>query len=204
MHTLWQDIRYGVRTLVKQPGFTIVALLTLALGIAATTAIFTVVDAVLVRKLPINDPARVVVIHNQLPKLNLPRTQVSAPQYLDYSREQVFQSTAAMTGRNFNLTGTGVPERLQAGRVTASFFPTLGINPAAGRIFTPEEDKVGNEHVAVLSFALWKRVFNSDSAVFNSTIQLNGESYRLIGAVPEGIEEIYPHIDLWIPMAFSP
>src|SRR2546428_9068044 len=161
METLFKDIRFGVRMLVKKPGFTIIALLTLALGIAATTAIFTVVDAVLLRKLPINDPSRVVVIHNQLPKLNLPRTQVSAPQYVDYSREHVFESTAAMSGRNFNLTGAGTPERLQAGRVTASFFPTLGINPVAGRFFNPEEDKVGNEHVVVLSFALWKRLFNS-------------------------------------------
>src|SRR5438132_14255776 len=118
METIFKDVRYGVRMLVKKPGFTIVAVLTLALGVATTTAIFTVVDAVLVRKLPIGDPARVVVIHNQLPKLNLPRTQVSAPQYVDYSRESVFESTAAQTGRNFNLTGTGNPERLQAGRVT--------------------------------------------------------------------------------------
>jgi putative ABC transport system permease protein len=203
METLVKDIRYGVRMLIKKPGFTIVALLTLALGIAATTSIFTVVDAVLLRKLPINDPSRVVVIHNQFPKLNLPRTQVSAPQYVDYSRENAFESTAAVTTRNFNLTGVNVPERLQAGRVTASFFPTLGINPLAGRFFTPEEDKVGNEHIAVLSFALWKRVFNSSSGAVNSTIQLNGESYQLIGVVPEGIEEIYPHVDLWIPMAFS-
>src|SRR5437899_12181811 len=119
MHTLWQDIRYGVRTLVKQPGFTIVALLTLALGIAATTAIFTVVDAVLLRKLPVTDPGRVVVIHNQLPKLNLPRTQVSAPQYIDYSRENAFESTAALTTRNSNLTGVNRPDRLPRGSVTA-------------------------------------------------------------------------------------
>jgi predicted permease len=204
METLFKDIRFGVRMLVKKPGFTIIALLTLALGIAATTAIFTVVDAVLLRKLPVSDPSRVVVIHNQLPKLNLPRTQVSAPQYLDYGRENAFESTAAITVRNFNLTGVNVPERLQAGRVTASFFPTLGINPLAGRLFTPEEDKVGNEHVAVLSSALWRRVFNSSSSAVSSTIQLNGESYQLIGVVPDGIEEIYPHIDLWIPMAFSP
>ena len=200
---LWQDVRYGARMLIKRPGYTIIALLTLALGIAATTAIFTVVDAVLVRKLPIGDPARVVVIHNQLPKLNLPRTQVSAPQYVDYSRESVFESTAAQTGRNFNLTGTGNPERLQAGRVTASFFPTLGINPAAGRFFAPEEDQVGNEHVAVLSQALWKRLFNSQLDVLNRTIQLSGESYQVIGVAPEGIEEIYARFDLWIPMAFT-
>src|SRR6266481_4325932 len=125
---LWQDVRYGARMLIKRPGYTIIALLTLALGIAATTAIFTVVDAVLVRKLPIGDPARVVVIHNQLPKLNLPRTQVSAPQFVDYTRDcDAFESTAALAGRNFNLTGFSDPERLRAGRVTAGFFPMLGV-----------------------------------------------------------------------------
>jgi putative ABC transport system permease protein len=175
----------------------------LALGIAVTTAIFTVVDAVLVRNLPINDPSRVVVIHNQLPKLNLPRTQVSAPQYVDYGRADAFEATAAITLRNFNLNGVNVPERVQAGRVTATFFPTLGINPVAGRFFNPEEDKFGNEHVVVLSSASWRRLFNSNSAVLNSTIQLSSESYQVIGVAPEGIEEIYPHVDLWIPMGFS-
>src|SRR5713226_1584999 len=204
METLFKDIRFGARMLVKKPGFTIVALLTLALGIAATTATFTVVDAVLLRKLPVSDPDRVVVIHNQLPKLNLPRTQVSAPQYLDYTRQtDAFDSTAAMTSRNFNLTGVNIPERLQAGRVTASFFPTLGINPVAGRFFHSEEDKFGNDRVVVLSAALWKRLFNSKSGVINSSIQLNGDNYQLIGVAPEGIEEIYPHVDLWMPMAFS-
>jgi predicted permease len=204
METLFKDVRYGVRMLVKKPGFTIVALLTLALGIAATTAIFTVVDAVLLRKLPVSDPDRVVVIHNQLPKLNLPRTQVSALHYLDYSRQtDAFESTAAMTGTNFNLTSTGAPERLQAGRVTATFFPTLGINPVAGRFFNVEEAKVGNDRVVVLGNALWKRLFNSSSSVLNSPIQLNGDNYQVIGVAPEGIEEIYPHVDLWIPMAFT-
>src|SRR5258708_37132500 len=129
MNTLLRDIRYGARMLIRKPGFTITALTTLALGIAVTTATFTVVDAVLLRKLPVNDPGRIVVIHNQLPRINLPRTQVSAPQYLDYSLQtDAFESTAAITNRNFNLTGVSMPERLQAGRVTASFFPTLGIN----------------------------------------------------------------------------
>jgi putative ABC transport system permease protein len=190
--------------LIRKPGFTITALMTLALGIAVTTATFTVVDAVLLRKLPVNDPGRVVVIHNQLPRINLPRTQVSAPQYLDYSLQtDAFESTAAITIRNFNLTGVRFPERLQAGRVTASFFPTLGINPVAGRFFNPEEDRFGNERVVILSAALWKRLFNSNNAVLNNPIQLNGENYQLIGVAPEGIEEIYPNVDLWIPMAFS-
>src|SRR5260370_22450801 len=184
MSTFWQDIRYGVRMLIKAPGFTIVALLTLALGIAATTAIFTVVDGVLLRQLPVSEPSQVCVIHNQLPKLNLPRTPVSPLQYLDYGRaSNVFESTAAIAGRNFNLTGMGIPEQLQAGRVTASFFPTIGVNPVAGRFFNSEEDRAGNEHVVVLSMALWKRAYSSSHDALDSTIQLNGQNYRIVGVI---------------------
>jgi putative ABC transport system permease protein len=203
--SVWRDIRYGARMLIRKPGFTIVAVLTLALGIAATTATFTVVDAVLLRKLPVADPDRVVVIHNQLPKLNLPRSPVSAPHYLDYSRQtDAFESTAAFVTRNVNLSGVSVPERLQAGRVTATFFPTLGINPSAGRFFTAEEDRIGNERVVVLSTAMWKRLFSSDSSALNSSIQLNADHYQVIGIAPERIQEMYPHVDLWMPMAFTP
>ncbi|HEX5965648.1 MAG TPA: ABC transporter permease, partial [Pyrinomonadaceae bacterium] len=205
MSSFWRDIRYGARMLIRKPGFTIVAVLTLALGIAATTATFTVVDAVLLRKLPVTDPDRVVVIHNQLPKLNLPRSPVSAPHYLDYSRQtDAFESTAAFVTRNVNLSGVSVPERLQAGRVTATFFPTLGINPAAGRFFTPEEDRIGSERVVVLSTAAWKRFFSSNSSALNSSIQLNADHYQVIGVAPEQIQEMYPSVDLWIPMAFTP
>ena len=204
MSSIWRDIRYGARMLLKRPTFTIVAVLTLALGIASTTATFTVVDAVLLRKLPASDPDRVVVIHNQLPKINLPRTQVSALQYLDYTRQtDAFESTAALGTRNFNLTGVSVPERLQAGRVTATFFPTLGLNPVAGRFFTADEDRFGNEHVVVLTTALWKRLFTSNTAAIDGSIQLNGDNYKIVGVAPAGLEEIYPNVDLWMPMAFS-
>jgi putative ABC transport system permease protein len=204
MTSLWRDIHYGARMLVRKPASTVVAVITLALGIALTTATFTVVDAVLLRKLPVNDPNRVVVIHNQLPKINLPRTQVSALQYLDYSRQtDVFESTAAFGMRNFNLTGVSQPERLQAGRVTASFFATLGVNAAAGRFFTTDEDKVGNDHVAVLSTALRKRLFATDGAALENAIQLSGENYKIVGVAPEGMSEIYPNFDVWIPMAFT-
>src|SRR5919106_6031775 len=117
MSSVWRDIRYGARMLIRKPGFTIVAVLTLALGIAATTATFTVVDAVLLRKLPVADPDRVVVVHNHMPKINLPRAPVSAPHFVDYSRQtDAFETTAAFATRNFNLTGVSTPERLQAGR----------------------------------------------------------------------------------------
>ena len=205
MSSIWWDVRYGVRMLLKRPAFAVVAVLTLALGIASTTATFTVVDAVLLRKLPITDPERIVVIHNQLPKLNLPRTQVSALQYFDYTRQtDTFESTAALGTRNFNLTGVSVPERLQAGRVTATFFRVLGLNPIAGRFFTADEDNFGNEHVVVLSTALWKRLFASNAAAINGSIQLNADNYKIVGVAPEGLEEIYPNVDLWMPMAFSP
>jgi len=204
MDSLIKDIHYGYRMMLRKPGFTLIALLTLALGIAVTTATFTVVDGVLLRKLPVSDPDSVVVVHNQLPAINLPRTPVSPLQFKDYSLQtQAFESTAALTTRNFNLSKVGVPERLQAGRVTASFFPMLGITPIAGRMFNAEEDRVGGEHVVVLSETLWRRIFSSNPSVINSSIQLNGESYQIVGVAPRGIEEIYPNLDLWIPMAFT-
>ncbi|MEN3332309.1 MAG: hypothetical protein V7641_1674 [Blastocatellia bacterium] len=205
LETLLQDLRFAGRMLFKQPGFSLVAVLTLSLGIGATTAIFSVVNAVLLRQLPISDPERVVVIHNQLPKLNLPRTQVSALQYLDYSSQtDVFEATAALSQRGLNLTGVDAPQRLQTGRATASFFQMLGINPLVGHLFTAEEDKFGNQHVALLSYSTWKRLFNTDAGVPGRTLQLDGEGYEVIGVLPAGIEELYPNIDLWIPMAFAP
>jgi putative ABC transport system permease protein len=204
MDTIFKDIRFGFRMLIRKPGFTLIALLTLAFGIAVTTATFTVVDGVLLRKLPVTDPDSVVVVHNQMPAINLPRTQVSAPQFNDYSlQKDAFESTAAFTMRNFNLSGVGVPERLQAGRVTANFFPMLGINPIAGRMFRADEDRVGGEQVVVLSESLWRRSFGSNVSVVNSPIQLNGISYQVVGVAPHAIEEIYPSVDLWVPMAFT-
>ena len=204
MESIIKDIRYGARMLIRKPAFTSIAVLTLALGIAATTATFTVVNAVLLRKLPVANPERVVVVHNQLPQINLPRTSVSALQYIDYSRQtDAFESTAAFGTRNFNLTGVAMPERLQAGRVTASFFPTLGINPVAGRFFTADEDRIGNERVVVLSAALWKRLFGSNTSAIDNSIQLNSDYYHVAGVAPAEIEEIYPNVDLWIPMAFT-
>ena len=204
MNRVLLDIRHGYRVLVRRPGFTLIAVVTLALGIAVTTATFTVVDGVLLRRLPVSEPDGVVVVHNQLPSINLPRTQVSASHFIDYSaQKQAFESTAAFTTRNFNLSGIGAPERLQAGRVTSSFFPMLGINPIAGRVFNADEDRVGGEHVVILSNSLWRRIFASNASVLNTPIQLNSESYQIVGVAPQAIEEMYPNVDLWIPMAFT-
>jgi putative ABC transport system permease protein len=189
--------------LARSPGFAAIAVLILALGIGANTAIFSIVDAVLLRPLPIDHPERVVVVHNQLPRLNLPHTEVSALQYLDYRQADVFESTAALTTQNFNLTGIDAPERLQAERVTAGFFPMLGITPVTGRLFTQEEDKSGANLVTLLSNHLWRRLFISDPALLGRVLQLDGRGYQVIGVMPAEIEQLYPNADIWVPMAFT-
>ena len=205
MESIWRDVVHSLRGFGRSPAFTCVAVLTLALGIAANTAIFSVVDAVLLRPLPVKDPARIVVIHDQLPKLNLPRTPVSGPQYMDYSRQtDVFESTAAYVTKNFTLTGLGSPERLQAGRITAGFLPLLGIEPVIGRTFTQEDDRYGAHPVAMLSFRLWRQFFNTNAAALGQPLTLDGKSYEVVGVLPARIEQVYPNVDIWIPMAFSP
>jgi len=204
MEHLLRDVRYSFRVLVNCPGFSTVAVLILALGVAANTAIFSVVDAVLLRPLPIVDPDRVVVIHNQLPSLNLPHTEVSAPQFLDYTRDaDVFESTGATTTQNFNLTGVDIPERLQGVRATSSLLPMLGVAPQVGRLFAQEEDKPGSNHVTLLSSRLWRRLFNADTSILGRILHLDGQGYQVIGVMPADLEQLYPNADIWIPMAFT-
>lgn len=133
MKTPWEDLRLAARMLAKSPGFTVVAVLTLALGIGANTAIFSVVDAVLLRRLPVKAPERLVVVHNQLPKVNLPRTEIAALQYRDYAaRTDVFESAAAVSFGNYNLTGTDQPVHLQGMRTSADLFHLLRVRPLLG------------------------------------------------------------------------
>ena len=135
--SLLRDISYAVRILRRSPGFAVLAVLTLALGIGANTAIFSVFDAVLLRPLPVRDPQRLVVIHDRLPALNLPRTEISATQYVESSRRtDLFEDTSALTTQSFNLMGQGTPQRLIALRVSATFFPLLGLHAQLGRVFT--------------------------------------------------------------------
>jgi putative ABC transport system permease protein len=205
METFWQDVRFAARMLAKSPGFTAVAVLTLALGIGANTAIFSVVDAVLLRRLPVDAPERLVVIHNQLPKVNLPRTEISALQFLDYAaRTDVFESAAAITFPSYNLTGTDQPLRLRGMRATAGLFPVLGVRPLAGRVFTAAEDTYGGPHVVLLSQNVAERMYGSDQGSIEKRLQLDGESYEIIGVMPRTLEVIYPDVELWTPMAFTP
>ncbi len=202
---LLQDLRFAFRMFAKTPGFTATVVLTLALGIGANTAIFSMIDSILLRPLPIEKPSQVVVIQENLPKLNLFHTTISTPDFRNFSRHaDLFQSTALMVRKNLNLTGEGQPQRLVAMRATRSLFPLLGIRPVLGRTFTAEEDTYGSGHVALLSADLWKSLFGSSREAIGKSMQLNGQRYRIIGVLPEKLGILYPHVQLWIPMAFSP
>jgi putative ABC transport system permease protein len=207
MGTFWQDVRFGYRMLWKSPAFTLVAIVALALGIGANTAIFSVVNAVLLRPLPYKDPQQLVIINHYYPKLSLKAT-VSAPGYVYYrDHAQSFSDVAAVTGWSANLTGTGEPERLQGMQVTPNLFSMLGAQAARGRVFSAEEGQPGRNRVVVLSEALWQRRFGGDPGVVNQTINLNGEAYTVVGIMPQGFQygrELGQMVDLYSPLAFTP
>ncbi len=205
LETCWQDLRYALRVLRKAPSFTSVAVLTLALGIGANAAIFSVVSAVLVRPLPIQDPKRVVVLHDQFPTLNLPRTTVSVLQFRDFSqRTDLFRSTAALKPGNLTLTGHGQALRLQDMEVTSQLFSLLGVRPEFGRDFTTRDNMYGTQHVVLLSHGLWRRLFGEDRGVVGRDLHLDAENYQIVGVLPEEIEALYPHVEIWVPAIFTP
>lgn len=195
------DLRYALRQLIKAPSFTVVAILTLALGIGACTAIFSVVNTVLLQPLDYPDPGRIVVIREtQLPQF--PEFTVSPPNYLDWQKQtKSFEKMAASSGMGVNLTGDGEPERLVGVRATAHYFNVYGIQPVLGRTFLPEEDAPGKNRVVVLSYPFWQRVFGGAADVVGRSVQLNGEPYLIIGVAPPGFGG---KVDTWVPMAFEP
>jgi len=183
----FQDLRYGWRGLLRNPGFAAVAILTLALGIGANTAIFSVVHAVLLRPLPYRNPSRLVYISEFWPHETPVRT-VPNPDFANWSEHgQLFDGLAAYGGgAEVNLTGMGEPERLSGARVTADFFTLLGVEPFLGRSFLREEDRPGGRKAVLLSYELWQRRFGSNSKVIGSTIQLDGDLYTIVGVTPAG------------------
>jgi putative ABC transport system permease protein len=198
LETLWQDIRFGARTLRKNPGFTAVAVLTLGLGIGANTAIFSVINAVLLRPPPFKDPERLAFVSEK--SKDMDNMSVAYPNFLDWQREQEsFSSLAAFRVEEWNITGDGRPERITGLQVSSSFFATLGIQPVRGRVFTADEDKVGGERVVVLSEGIWLRRFGGDPAVLNRTVTLNGEPYTIVGILPAAFQ--FPRrVELWTPV----
>src|SRR5688572_8999868 len=160
------DIRYSLRVLIKNPAFTAMVVLTLALGIGVNTAIFSVVDSVLLRSLPLKDPERVVSVWEHGLRGGVDRNEMAPANYFDLrNQNQVFEGAGAFGELSLNLTGEGEPERLEGRLVTANVFALLGVEPALGRTFAPEEDQIGQHHVVVLSDGLWRRRFNADPGI---------------------------------------
>ncbi|MDT5272060.1 MAG: hypothetical protein QOH49_4246 [Acidobacteriota bacterium] len=198
------DLRYGVRMLWKNPGFTAVAVVALALGIGANSAIFSVVNTVLLRPLPYREPARLVMVWEDDTKHGFPNDTPATANYIDWrDQNQVFDGMAATADQSFNLTGAGEPERFDGKRVSANFFSLLGVEPQLGRAFMPEEDVSGANRVVVLSHGLWQRRFGSDPGLIGKSITLNGDGYIVVGVMPAGFQFLSQEVEMWVPIAFT-
>jgi putative ABC transport system permease protein len=204
METLLRDIRFGIRSLAKRPGPTSVALITLGLGIAINTAVFSAFDSVLLRPLPLNDPERLVSVWEHSPQFNAPQIELAPANFIDIrSQNQVFESIGAFGDQSFNLTGEGEPERLEGISVSANVLELLGVNAALGRTFFAGEDQPGEHRVVVLSHSLWQRRFNSDASLVGRNITLDGESFTVVGVMPKQFFFPARESELWVPMAMS-
>ncbi|HEV7472693.1 MAG TPA: ABC transporter permease, partial [Pyrinomonadaceae bacterium] len=204
METLLRDIRYGLRSLLKRPGFTVIALIALALGIGANTAIFSLVNAVLLRPLPYAEPHRLVWVFGNI-RNGGNRASVSPLDFLDYrAQNTTFEEFAASFSvpRPVNLTGSGEPERLTGAGVTGNYFNVLGVKPALGRTFVLENEKTGNDQVTVLSYALWQKRFAGDPDILNKTITLDGKSCVVLGVMPRDFS-VPQTAELWLPINFD-
>ena len=204
MNSFWQDARYGMRMLGKSPGFTAVAVLTLALGIGANTAIFSVVNSLLLHPAGVGHPERVVAIRARYEKLNLKSIVISAPDFaLLRKDDRVFASAAMQDPVDFNYAGGAVPERLRCAKVSYQWFDVFEAKPMLGRVFSPEEDQPKADHEVVLSYGTWKSVFGGDSEILGRTIQFNEEPYKVIGVM--GPDFRWPDlVDVWAPLALAP
>jgi hypothetical protein len=215
---LTQDLRYALRTLVKHRSFTLVTVLTLALGIGACTAIFSLVNAVLIRSLPYGEPDRLVYLFTPNPRWKLP-AEIFGPSNADYfdlkKQSKSFSAATLFTQTTYNLAGNDRAERVSAAKVDADFFGTLEVTPEVGRGFDTTDEQPGNEHVAVISHALWQTMLGGKADVLGATLRLDGVSYQVVGVMPA--EFGYPHksdlaygnghvetTDLWVPWALIP
>jgi putative ABC transport system permease protein len=199
METMLQDVRYGFRMLRKNPGFTVVAVIALALGIASTTAIFSVVDEVLLHPLPYPDSGRIVALGTTQRSTGAHWSSASPANYLDWAAQNhVFSYMAASRGFQGNLTGGERPERVPFAIVSGNFFPLFGVNPLLGRSLLPEDEKPGNDHVVVLSYGLWRSRFGADRGLLGHSITLNGEPYTVVGVMPANFAPD-DYGQLWMP-----
>ncbi|HEV2380656.1 MAG TPA: ABC transporter permease, partial [Terriglobia bacterium] len=208
MPMLIQDLRYAVRRLSKSPGFTVTAILTLALGIAATTSIFSVVEAVLLRPLPFRDPDRLVLIKENVNKLGAP-SDLAAPDVLMFAHDaRGFEGVGGFERNAMELSGLGEPMRITTARLTGGVFSLLGVSPVLGRGFTQDEDDHG-QPVALIGYSLWQGRFNADPRILGRHIDLDRKPYTIIGVMPSEFE--FPpapgtlgQSQIWVPMSFTP
>jgi putative ABC transport system permease protein len=201
MRAVWQDIRYSLRTLGKTPGFTLAVVFTLALGIGANTAIFGVVKQVLLQPLGMRNPERLVLLWPRNLSRNIPMNLVTPGKYEDWRRENhAFSEMAAATDRGYTLTGSGEPESLVSWNISANFMHVLGVEPAMGRMFTPEEEQEGHNRVVVLTHKLWIRKFGADRNLLGKSITLNDTPCTVIGVMPRGFNFPGEANDLWTPL----
>lgn len=198
MISIIQDLRFGVRMLLKNPAFTLIGIVTLALGIGANTAIFSVINSVLLRPLPYDQSDRLVLMNERNQQMD--GMSISWPNYTDWRNQNtVLDGIAVFNRGNYNLTGVGEPEQLRAGQVTANLFHVLRVKPMMGRVFTEDEDKPGGAPVVILSYGTWQQRFGADANIINRTISLNDKTYTVIGVMPDGFR--FPsRIEIWVPV----
>jgi len=201
MNRFWQDVRYGIRLLGKSPGFAAIAILTLAVGIGANTALFSVVNGVLLNPLPYTNPEQLVSLYARQAHFNT--ASISYPNFLDWQRDnRSFSSMAAFRGDNFNLTGMGQPERVKVNMISATFFPILGVQPVLGRNFAEHEDQLGAAPVALISEGLWKRKFGASRDVVGRSLDLDATSYTVVGIIPASAMKTFKdNTDVYVPIA---
>jgi putative ABC transport system permease protein len=201
METMWQDVRFGVRMLLKKPVFTAIAVLALALGAGANTAIFSVVNGVLLRPLPYRDPDKLVRLGEW--SKQVPGMSISYPNFKDWrERNRVFDGLAATQFDSYNLTGGDEPERLQGRNISYNFFDVLGVVPAVGRSFRADEDRAGAPRVTVISHGLWQRRFGGDRKIVGKAVALNGESYTIVGVLPQDYR-FGTQTDVFVPIGLK-
>lgn len=204
METFWQDLRYGARTLARQPTFAAVAILALALGIGANTALFSVVNGVLLRPLPYPQPDQLVRVWNQILSDGLPQLWLSEPELIYYrEKQQSFEGIGVFSSSGGNLTGRGEPLRVKVGNISANLFPLLGVAPAQGRNFTAQEDQPGNDQVLILAHGFWQRRLGGAADMVGRALTLNDQPFTVVGVMPPGFAFPSADVDMWSPIAID-
>src|SRR5215471_8894635 len=211
-----KDLQFAFRQLLKQPGFTFIAVLTLALAIGATTAVLSLVNALLIRPLPFREPQQLVLLLQHFKSQNLERIPVSPPEFKDYeARAHSFEKLGAFGNTNFNLAAEDRPERIAGAAVTAGVFPLLGVSPIKGRFFEAEECTLGRDDVVIISARLWQRRFNSDPQIIGKKLLLNGKNFTVVGVMPANFDfplqlfnlgsggQFGGRAEIWKPLAFT-